>query len=99
MTESAGRYQLQKGRFIRGIISLAVLATCIRVWIGPVSIVEPAQTQPPDSTMQRGEPLEETKRTNQLLIEIRQLPGAHAFNVRIASADNQADAPAGHRGH
>ena len=92
------RCQLQRGRLVRGVVSLAILAICIRIWTGPASVIEPAQAQLPDSAMQRRELLEEAKRTNQLLGQIRQLLQSHTFNVRIAGADNQADVPTGHQG-
>lgn len=88
------RYQSQKRRLLHGGISLFVLLTCIRVWVGPQAILEQAQAQIPDSGMQRKLLLEEARQTNQLLSEIKQLLKTHTFNVRIQGADNQADRPA-----
>lgn len=85
------RYQSQKRRLLHGGISLFALLTCIRVWVGPQAILEQAQAQIPDSGMQRKLLLEETRKTNQLLLEIKQLLKTHTFNVRIQGADNQAD--------
>lgn len=93
----ATRYQSQKRRLLHGGISLFVLLTCIRVWVGPEAILEQAQAQIPDSGMQRKQLLEETRRTNQLLLEIKQLLETHTFNVRMQGADNQADKPASSR--
>lgn len=79
---------------LRAVIGLFVLATCLWVWVGPGTILEPARAQIPDSGMQRKLLLEEARQTNLLLTEIKQLLKDHTFNVRIEGADNQADAPA-----
>ncbi len=92
------QYQLQKRRLLQVGISLFVLLTCIRVWVGPVAILEPAQAQIPDSGMQRKLLLEEARRTNQLLAEIKQLLKTHTFNVRVQGADNQSGKRTGSRG-
>ncbi len=92
------RYQYQKHRLLYGAITFFVLLTCIRVWVGPMTIVKEAHAQIPDAGLQRKQLLEETRRTNELLTEIRQLLKDHTFNVRMKGADNQADAPAKRRG-
>ncbi len=90
----ATRYQSQKRRLLHGGISLFVLLTCIRVWVGPEAILEQAQAQIPDSGMQRKQLLEESRQTNRILLEIKQLLKTHTINVRIQGADKQADKPA-----
>ena len=92
-------YQPRHRWFIRSVIALALLITCIRVWVGPLTMVQPAQAQLPDSALQRKHLLEEARRTNQLLGQIKQLLEKHTFNVRIQGADNQADAPVRPRRH
>ncbi len=84
--------QLNKGPRHR-IISLLVVLTCIRVWIGPAAFVDQAQAQIPDSGLQRRLLLKEARRTNELLTEIRQLLKDHTLNVRIRGADNQTGKP------
>lgn len=69
------------------LYALAVL-TCLRVWLGPTQILPQAEAQIPDAGLQRKLLLEEVQRTNELLIEIKQLLTDHTFNVRIAGADN-----------
>jgi len=54
--------------------------------------VEPAQAQLPDPALQRVRMLEEARRTNELLAEIKALLEKHTFNVRMQGADNPADA-------
>lgn len=87
------RYQPQKRRLLYGAISLFALLTCLRIWVGPATFVEPARAQIPDSGMQRKLLLEEARQTNRLLAEIKQLLENGTFNVRMQGADNQAPAP------
>ena len=73
------------------VLAIIALATMLRVWAGPPVLEPAAYGQIPDSGMQRKLLLEEARRTNQILVEIRSLLTSHTFNVRSASADNQAD--------
>ena len=72
------------------LIVLLLLSACVRLWVGPVRLVEPASAQIPDSGLQRKQLLDEARRTNELLTEIKQLLKEHTFNVRCEGADNQA---------
>jgi hypothetical protein len=85
--------QHQKPRFLPYAIAIFVLLTCLRVWVGPVPLLPKAQAQIPDSGMQRKLLLDEAKRTNQLLGEIKQILTSHTLNVRLEGADNQARPP------
>lgn len=52
---------------------LLVLVVCTAMFvIGPLRLVEPALAQIPDSGLQRKQLLDEARRTNQLLSEIKQ---------------------------
>ena len=84
--------QYRNGVF-RHVIAVVVLATCLRVWFGPLPFVETAQAQIPDSGLQRKLLLEEAKQSTQLLRDIKQILTSHTFNVRMEGADNQADTP------
>ena len=88
------RYQPSPRGWLLGLIGFTVLATCLRVWTGPVALIDTAAAQIPDSAAQRIQLLEETRRTNELLTQIKQILERGPLNVRIAGADNQADAPA-----
>jgi len=88
------RYQRCQHGWLRGLVALAVLVTCLRVWVGPFTLNESVAAQIPDSAAQRNLLLAETRQTNELLTQIRQLLEKGALNVRIVGADNQADAPA-----
>jgi hypothetical protein len=78
--------------FLRIAGGLFVIATCLRVWIGPLPVLPAAYGQIPDAGLQRKQILEESIRTNQLLSEIRLLLAEKTLNVRIAGADNSKDA-------
>lgn len=93
------RYQPRNRRWLASAATLFVLLTCLRVWTGPAPLIEVARAQIPDSGLQRQLLLDETKRTNRLLTEIKQLLKEGTLNVRVRGADNQADTPAkGQRG-
>lgn len=92
------RYQYRQHRFWHVTITVLMVLTCLRVWIGPVSVTEEARAQIPDAGTQRMALVKEAKRTNQLLTEIKQLLEEHTLNVRIQGADNQSDKPARPRG-
>ncbi len=80
-------------RFIlKALGCLIVLTTCLRVWIGPFSILPEAYGQIPDAGMQRKLILEEAVRANQLLADIKTMLAEHTLNVRIQGADNPAGA-------
>jgi len=88
------RYQPPLRGWMRGLIGFTVLVTCLRVWTGPVALVDTVSAQIPDSAAQRKLMLEEARRTNELLTQIKEILERGPLNVRIAGADNQADAPA-----
>lgn len=73
------------------VIAIVAIATCLRVWVGPVSLDASAMAQIPDSGLQRKLMLEELRRTNQILGEMQELLTSHTFNVHVLGADNQAD--------
>ncbi len=74
--------------FLRIVMVAFAVLTCIRVWMGPVAVLPEAQAQIPDSGMQRKLLLEEIRRTNLLLGEIKDLMQKQTFNVRVEGADN-----------
>ncbi len=79
--------------FWRTVIGLGILLTAIRVWTGPVPLIEPVNAQIPDSGLQQQQQLDETRRTNQLLQEIKKILETGTLNVRFPGADNPLDAP------
>ncbi len=81
--------QTRRGRLIRSVLAILVLLSCMRAWLGPTEFVTPAQAQIPDSALQRKLLLEEARRTNQLLSEIKQILTSRTLNVRVQGADNK----------
>jgi hypothetical protein len=74
---------------LRAALSLFILLTCLRVWVGPFPILPEARAQIPDSGLQRKLLLEEAQRTNQLLSDIKRFLESGDLNVRIKGTDNQ----------
>ena len=64
-------YQHERERWLGRAVALLVLLTCLRVWTGPVFLVPSVQAQLPDPALQRKQLLEESRRTNRLLVEIK----------------------------
>ena len=89
----SNRCDRRASRWVRGLIAFFVLLTCIRVWVGPVELLPAAQAQRSNPTTQRILLLEEARRTNQLLGEIKQLLESKTLKVRIVGADNKPGAP------
>jgi hypothetical protein len=83
----------QESKYMRMVIGLGAVLTVIRVWTGPVLLIEQASAQIPDSGPQRKQLLDETRRTNQLLQEIKQILDTGTLHVRFPGADNPSDAP------
>lgn len=75
-------------RLLRMAFFAFVLLTCVRVWTGPGQWEPTAQAQIPDAGLQRKQAIEEARRTNQLLSEIREILSDGVLNVRVQSADN-----------
>ena len=80
--------QHKKPAWLRYAIGLFIAVTCLRVWVGPMPVLESAQAQIPDSALQRKQAIATAKRTNQLLAEIKQILATGTLNVRILGADN-----------
>lgn len=81
-------YQHRKVGLLRAGIIVFVLASCLRAWVGSVPVLATARAQIPDSGLQRKQVIEASRRTNELLTEIKQLLATGTFNVRIVGADN-----------
>ena len=80
--------QGQKPSWLVVAMGLFVLLTCLRVWVGPMPVVQPARAQIPDAGTQRKLLVDEVRRTNQLLTDIKQILATRTLNVRIEGADN-----------
>ncbi|RME40920.1 MAG: hypothetical protein D6788_02350 [Planctomycetota bacterium] len=85
------------GSWVRRALVLFVLLTCLRVWLGPLPDPPQARAQIPDSGLQRKQILEEARRSNKLLAEIKDLLQNGTLNVRLAGADKKATSGRGTR--
>ncbi len=81
--------------WLRGVFWLFIFFTCLRMWLGPGPVLPQAQAQIPDSGLQRKVLIEEARKTNQLLSDIKRLLEQGTLNVRMQGADNSVDGPAG----
>ena len=86
-----GVLRQRKTTFWERAVTVGLLVTCLRVWLGPLPFTETAYAQIPDSGKQRKQLIEEVRQTNQLLREVKQILTSHIFNVRIEGADNHRD--------
>lgn len=77
----------------RTLIAAFVLATCIRVWLGPVTMTPQAHAQIPNAGQQRLEGLKEARKTNELLARIATILESGTLKVELDSTDK----PVGNR--
>ena len=72
-------------------LSVVLLATCVRVWLGPVEWVPDARAQLPDSGLQRKQLLEEARKTNLLLDKLIEHLKHKAIKVRIEESKGDSN--------
>jgi|GEM_PF-1645370 len=84
-------YEGQSSRFIKRLLVVFVILTCVKVWIGPTELTPSARGQVKafDSGAQRRLLLDEARKTNRLLGEIIEVLESGMINVRIQSTDNK----------
>ncbi len=78
----------RKRNLLETVCVTFVILTCFRVWVGPVSANAQRPTTLPDSALQRKLQLEELKRSNEILQDIRRILTSQTLKVRIEGADN-----------
>jgi len=71
----------------RTVVTIIALVTLIKVWAGPITITQEAMAQIPNSGKQRIQLLEQAKRTNQLLTEIKKILSHDTLKVHWEGAD------------
>ncbi|MBI1825548.1 MAG: hypothetical protein HY287_10340 [Planctomycetes bacterium] len=81
-------------RWIRLILGIFVLLSCLRAWVSPGPFLPVAEAQIPDAGLQRKQILDAIERTNALLGEFRHDLQNGTLNVRMVGTDNKADAAA-----
>ena len=75
-------------RVLRVLLGVFLLATCARVWLGPVTLMPSAHAQIPDAGNQRASLLREVGRTNDLLGQILKTLQTQTLKVEISGTDN-----------
>ncbi len=73
--------------WLRTLCAIVVIVTLIKVWVGPITTTQEALGQIPDSGKTRLAILKQTQRTNQLLMEIKQILAHDTLKVRWEGAD------------
>lgn len=73
-------------RWSARVLGLAVLITCLRVWFGPLVPESTAMAQLPNAGAKQNEQIEEARKTNALLTEIRDLLKSGTLNVKVTPA-------------
>jgi len=79
-------------RVIRIAVGVFIFLSCLKAWVSPGTLLQPAEAQIPDAGLQRKQTLEAIERTNILLLDIKSTLETKPLNVRIVGADNKADA-------
>lgn len=87
------RFQYRQSRWIHGVLITFVVLTCLRIWTESTPILPSAHAQLPDSAVQRFTLISEARKTNQLLLEIKQILQTQTLHVRVEGADNPSTAP------
>jgi len=88
MTESMST-QSRSRRFIDRLVVFFVILTCFRIWLGPFPLLERAEAQIPDAGLQRKQLIDESRRTNELLSDIKRILETQTLHVSLQGADNQ----------
>ena len=81
--------QPRSHRFVDRLVVFLVLLTCLRIWLGPFPLLERAEAQIPDAGLQRKQLVDEARRTNELLSDIKRILETQTLHVRLQGADNQ----------
>ena len=81
--------QCAHSRVLHWLLIAFVLASCVRVWLGPANVVPSAQAQIPDSGLQRQKQLDAINQTNSLLQQIQATLEHGTLNVRVAGTDKK----------
>ena len=79
----------RQNRFVNRLVTLFVVLTCLRIWLGPFPLLERAEAQIPDAGLQRKQLVDEARRSNELLSDIKRILESQTLHVRLEGADNQ----------
>lgn len=94
MSESPGEKTSVRGsRARRWTVATLFVLTLAKVWLPAVTEPVAAEAQIPDAGAQRVQLVEEARRTNEILAEIRDILRKEPLQVIVRSADNQSEEP------
>jgi hypothetical protein len=79
----------RQNRFVNRLVTFFVVLTCLRIWLGPLPLLERAEAQIPDAGLQRKQLVDEARRSNELLSDIKRILESQTLHVRLEGADNQ----------
>jgi hypothetical protein len=79
----------RQNRFVNRLVTFLVVLTCLRIWLGPFPLLERAEAQIPDAGLQRKQLVDEARRSNELLSDIKRILESQTLHVRLEGADNQ----------
>ena len=88
MTKSLST-QPRSHRFMDRPVVFFIILTCFRIWLGPFPLLERAEAQIPDAGLQRKQLIDESRRTNELLSDIKRILETQTLHVSLQGADNQ----------
>lgn len=81
--------QPRNHRYVDRLVAFFVIITCLRIWLGPFPLLDRAEAQIPDAGLQRKQLVDEVRRTNDLLSDIKRILETQTLHVRLEGADNQ----------
>ncbi len=82
-------HQNRRRPFVERFLVVLVALTCLRIWFGPFPLLERAEAQIPDAGLQRKQLIDEARRTNELLSDIKRILEAQTLHPAPEGADNQ----------
>ncbi|MGB0716745.1 MAG: hypothetical protein ACPGXK_12760 [Phycisphaerae bacterium] len=82
------RFQYRERNWLSISLTILIVITCLRVWLGPVQWEPRAEARIPDAGKQRQHLVEEIRQTNQLLKQILAKLENGTFNVNVKGTDN-----------
>ncbi len=74
-------------RLVRFALGVILTATCVKVWLGPVTMVPSAQAQIPDAGLQRNQLVSEVRKSNELLAQIAKTLKTQTLKARVEGTD------------
>ncbi|HNO77494.1 MAG TPA: hypothetical protein PKN33_05480 [Phycisphaerae bacterium] len=74
-------------QFLRVLLGAVLVATCVKVWFGPVTAMPTAQAQIPNAGNQRLQLVNEVRKSNELLAQIALILKSQTLKVEVQGTD------------